>query len=140
MPTAKEVVMNYQRRPRTQELQTVPGSPRSLKQIQEVLSLADRPARPGRPLVTTDHEVIQRWAEQRGARPAITPGSSYHGELGVLRLELPGSGGVVLQPVTWDEWFDHFDSQGLSFLYVEQWADGSPSNFHRLEGAYRIRA
>ncbi|MFD0364856.1 hypothetical protein ACFQZZ_25745 [Nocardia sp. GCM10030253] len=129
--------MNYQRRPGTRNVHTAPGSSRSLKQAQEISSPADRPARPGRTLVTTNHDVIRRWAEQRGARPATMPGSAYNGRLGVLRLELPGYGGAVLQPVAWDEWFANFDLQGLSFRYQEQWADGSPSNFNRLEGVNR---
>ncbi|MFQ6331822.1 hypothetical protein ACLMAL_37685 [Nocardia sp. CWNU-33] len=130
--------MNYQRRPGTRNVHTAPDSSRLLKQAQEISSPTDRPARPGRALITTDHEVIRRWAERRGARPATMPGSAYNGHLGVLRLDFPGYGGAVLQPVDWDEWFADFDARGLSFLYQEQWADGSLSNFNRLEGVDRV--
>ncbi|WP_228000011.1 hypothetical protein [Nocardia australiensis] len=128
--------MNYQRRPDAWNGNAVSGSSRSL-QAQEIFSLDERPER-GRTLITTNHDVIRQWAEKRGAKPATTPGSEYNGVLGVLRFDFPGYGGAVLQPVDWDEWFATFDAQGLKFLYQEQWADGTPSNFNRLEGVDRV--
>src|SRR3954447_16253720 len=45
-------------------------SSKSIKYSQEVTSPDDDPERPGRSLVTTSHEVIRQWAEERGRRPA----------------------------------------------------------------------
>ena len=42
----------------------------SLKYSQEIRSKSDKPERPGRSLVPTDHEVIRQWAEARKAVPA----------------------------------------------------------------------
>src|SRR4051812_12171971 len=42
----------------------------SLKYSQEVTSTDDEPERSGRSLATTHHEVIRRWAEERGGQPA----------------------------------------------------------------------
>lgn len=100
---------------------------------QQITSPDQRPERPGRTLVTTDHAVIRSWAERRGAAPATMPGSVFDGALGALRFDFPGYGGAVLQPVDWEEWFATFDARQLNFLYQEQRPDGSPSNFNRLE-------
>jgi hypothetical protein len=35
--------------------------------------------------VTTDHEVIRRWAEARGARPARARGTGGQGDPGMAR-------------------------------------------------------
>jgi hypothetical protein len=129
--------MNYQRRPGTRTLHLAPGSSRSLKYAQEISSPEEQPER-GRTLATTNHEVIRQWAEKRGARPATMPGSEYNGRLAVLRFDFPGYGGAVLQPVDWDEWFATFDAERLILLYQEQRADGSTSNFNRLEGIDRM--
>ncbi|MFI9503938.1 hypothetical protein [Nocardia sp. NPDC052566] len=94
---------------------------------------ADAPHRTGRTLVTTNHDVIRRWAEQRGAHPATMPGSRYKGRMGVLRFDFPGYGGAVLQPVDWDEWLSTFDDRQLRFRYQ----DGGRTNFFRLERAAR---
>ncbi|TQM33020.1 hypothetical protein [Nocardia bhagyanarayanae] len=125
--------MDDQRRPATRTPYTGPGHSRSLQQAQEITSPTQRPDRAGRTLITRNHEVIRRWAEERGARPATMPGSEYNGRLGVLRFDFPGYGGAVLRQVGWDEWFETFDDRRLRFLYQEQRADGSPSNFNRLE-------
>ncbi|WP_067842929.1 hypothetical protein [Nocardia lijiangensis] len=125
--------MDDQRRPATRTPHAGPGHSRSLQQAQEITSPTQRPDRAGRTLVTRNHEVIRRWAEERGARPATMPGSEYNGRLNVLRFDFPGYGGAVLRPVGWDEWFETFDDRRFRFLYQEQRADGSPSNFNRLE-------
>lgn len=83
--------------------------------------------------VTRDHDVIRRWAEQRGARPATMPGSIHNGRMGVLRLDFPGYGGAVLQPVAWDDWLATFDARGLAFRFQERRRDGRRSNVFRLE-------
>ncbi|MFI2283435.1 hypothetical protein [Nocardia beijingensis] len=83
--------------------------------------------------VTRNHDVIRRWAAQRGARPATVPGSEQDGRLGVLRFDFPGYGGAVLRRVGWDEWFATFDARKLRFWYQERGTDDPPSNFNRLE-------
>lgn len=92
-------------------------------------------AAPGDTLVTTSHDIIRQWAENRGANPATTPGSEDNGNVGVLRLDFPHYGGAVLRRVEWADWFATFDARNLSFRYQEHRADGEPSNFFRLERA-----
>ncbi len=74
-------------------VRTGPGTSKSLKYSQEITSPDDDPERPGRSLVTTSHEVIRQWAEERDARPATVPGTEHDDHLGVLRFDFPGYGG-----------------------------------------------
>jgi hypothetical protein len=103
------------------------------KYEQHIDSPEEHEDRPGRSLVTTDHDVIRQWAEERGAKPATVPGSEYGGRPGRLLFDFPGYGGQDLQEVSWDDWFGTFDERELNFLYQEHKKDGAPSHFFRLE-------
>ena len=105
----------------------------SLKYSQEIRSTEDRPERAGRSLVTTDHEVIRRWASARKAVPATVPGTEHDGHLGVLRLNFPGYSGDRLVEVSWDDWFEAFDKRRLNFIFQEKQSGGKRSNFFQLE-------
>jgi hypothetical protein len=41
----------------------------------------------------TDHEEIRNWAEERGATPASVKGTGEDGEVGMIRLDVPGYSG-----------------------------------------------
>src|SRR5215213_9562425 len=69
------------------KVRTGPESSKSLKYSQEVTSTEDEPEREGRSLVTTHHEVIRQWAEERDGTPATVPGSEHEGRPGVLRID-----------------------------------------------------
>jgi hypothetical protein len=117
-------------------LRTGDNTSRSLEYSQEVTSPDDEPERPGRSLATTHHEVIKRWAEERGGTPATVDGTEHGDELGVLRFDFGGDNGN-LRTVSWEEWFSTFDSRRLNFIYQEQTSDGTQSNFFRLENPER---
>jgi hypothetical protein len=108
----------------------------SLKYSQEVTSPEEEPERAGRSLVTTHHEVIRQWAEERGGQPATVAGTEHGDHLGVLRLDFGGDSDD-LRHVSWDEWFDTFDARRLNFIYQEETSDGTQSNFFRLESPDR---
>lgn len=108
----------------------------SLKYSQEVTSVDDEPERPGRSLATTHHEVIRRWAEERGGRPASVVGTEHGDHLGVLRIVFDGAAGD-LREVGWDEWFETFDARRLNFVYQDETSDGTQSNFFILESPDR---
>lgn len=78
---------------------------------------------------TRDHEVIRRWVEHRGGRPAVVEGTQ------ILRVDFDdpdGSRDEHLRPVSWDEFFRVFDSRGLEFLYQERTHDGKISRFNKF--------
>ncbi len=82
---------------------------------------------------TTDHDEIRRWAEERGGKPARVKDTGGGDDPGILRLDFPGySGGDSLEEISWDEWFEKFDEQGLALVYQETTADGEQSNFNKL--------
>ena len=117
-------------------LRTGKDTSKSLKYSQEITSTEDEPERAGRSLATTHHEVIRRWAEDRGATPATVEGTEHGDHLGVLRFDF-GDGNDKLRRVSWEEWFRTFDDRQLNFLYQEETTDGRKSNFFRLESPNR---
>ena len=111
---------------------------RTLKYSQRISSPEERPSRPGRSLVTTDHRVIRQWAEARNAKPATVRGTEHDGRPGVLRFDFPGfQDDGRLRQISWDEWFETFDTRGLNFIYQETRTNGGQSNFFRLESPTR---
>jgi hypothetical protein len=107
------------------------------KYSQEITSPDEHEERPGRSLVTRNHDVIKQWAEARNATPATVPGTEHGDHLGVLRFDFPGYGGKDLEHVSWDEWFKTFDERNLNFIYQEHKSDGADSNFFRLDNPDR---
>ncbi|WP_205789267.1 hypothetical protein [Microbacterium sp. CPCC 204701] len=103
----------------------------------EAHDAAHAAAQSGQQHMTTDHDAIRQWAEDRHATPATLEGAEHDGHLDVLRFDF-GFGMVEaedeqLRGVGWDEWFRAFDEQGLSFVYQDRRPDGSSSNFFRFE-------
>ncbi|MGN9766700.1 hypothetical protein ACTMS2_16265 [Micromonospora sp. SD12] len=122
----------------TTGVRTGRSTSRSVRSSQLISSTADRPERPGRSLVTTNHEVIQRWARERGAKPATIAGTERAGRAGVLTFNMPGyRESSRIREITWGEWFRTFDERKLNLIYQEQLRDGRPSNFFRTESPDR---
>jgi hypothetical protein len=117
-------------------VRTGPGTSKSIEYSQEVTSPDDEPERPGRSLVTTDHDVIRQWAQARGGRPATVEGTEHEDGLGVLRIDFREPD-ANLREVSWEEWFATFDGRRLNFIYQEERSDGNQSTFFRLESPDR---
>src|SRR4051794_34810265 len=117
-------------------VRTVEQTSSSVQYSQEVTSLDDDPEREGRSLVTTSHEVIRRWAEERDGVPATVEGTEHGDHLGVLRFAFGGDLDRLKQ-VSWDEWFATFGASKLNVVYQEERKDGRQSNFFRLESPDR---
>ncbi|MGN9811094.1 hypothetical protein ACTMSW_17240 [Micromonospora sp. BQ11] len=110
----------------------------SVKYSQEIRSVDDEAERPGRSLVTTDHDVIRQWAEARKGVPCTVDGTEHDGHAGVLRFDFPAGGREDrLREISWEDWFDAFDRRRLNFIYQEERSDGKQSNFFRLESPDR---
>lgn len=82
---------------------------------------------------TTDHDTIRRWAQERDGRPATVRGTGDEGP-GVLRIWFPDAGdeGDDLEEISWEEFFEKFEEQGLQLLYQEETADGDVSRFAKF--------
>lgn len=82
---------------------------------------------------TTDHNEIKKWVGDRGGYPARVKGTNKEGGAGVLRIDYPGfAGEETLEPISWSEFFDGFESNKLAFLYQEESPDGAESRFSKL--------
>src|SRR6185436_7453572 len=87
-----------------------------------------RPSSDTRALITTDHELIRRWAARHSAEPA-TGEASVSGPETVkvndggagLRFNFPGAG--RFRPIAWAEWFEHFERHHLAFAFDEEVQD-----------------
>lgn len=83
--------------------------------------------------VTTDHDEIRQWVEERGGHPARVKDTESKNSPGLLRIDYPGfSGEGSLEKITWDEFFTGFDENNLAFLYQDETKDGKQSRFSKL--------
>ena len=83
--------------------------------------------------VTTDHQRIKEWAEERGGSPTRVKDTNKGNSAGVLRIDYPDySGKKTLEKITWEEFFEGFEKNNLAFLYREGTKDGKESSFSKL--------
>lgn len=85
-------------------------------------------------LSTIDHEVIQRWVQERHGRPAQVKPLSEHrpGQMsGLLRINF-GDDIAYLEDISWDNFFKTFDARRLIFLYQNDAEKGEQSTFYRI--------
>jgi hypothetical protein len=82
----------------------------------------------GQSVATRDHDIIRNWATRHSAEPATGettrsgPATIDVNDGGVgIRFNFPGVG--RFRPISWDEWFEHFDRYRLVFVYEEEVAD-----------------
>lgn len=69
---------------------------------------------------TTDHKVIQKWAEKHGGKPAAVRSTHDKNGTGIVRImfpDAPNSQHDALVEIGWDEFFDEFEQKKLALLY-----------------------
>ena len=74
---------------------------------------------------TTSHDEIRTWIDSRGGHPAVERGGKR------LRIDF-GSHEPNVRRITWDEFFRHFDSKNMQFVYQNAEPDGSTSRYYRV--------
>lgn len=62
--------------------------------------------------LTHDPAEVRRWAEARGARPAIS-------DDGFLQLAMPDHEYTAERRLSWEEFAGHFTAERLAFVYDE---------------------
>jgi len=83
--------------------------------------------------VLTDHDEIQKWAEQRKAKPSAVERTGEGDDVGIIRLDFPGySGEGSLREITWPEFFEKFEESQLALVVQDTTAEGEQSNFSKL--------
>jgi len=87
---------------------------------------------------TADRDEIRRWVEDHDGVPA-TVKTGDDDEVGVLRIDFPGGAGEDrLRHISWDDWFEKFEREGLAFLYQEHKASGEDSTFFKIVSRDRV--
>lgn len=82
---------------------------------------------------TTNHEEIKKWVEERKGKPSKVKGTGDKNDIGLLRIDFPGyTGSDTLEEISWDEFFEKFDKESLSFLYQDETKDGKESRFFKF--------
>lgn len=88
---------------------------------------------------TTDHDEIRHWAEERGGRPAAVESTGSADDPGILRIafpDRPAGDDDNLAEISWDEWFDAFETNRLALVYDP---DGE-SRFDKLVSRSNVEA
>jgi len=82
---------------------------------------------------TRDHAEIQRWVEEREGKPGMVRTSEDPNAPITLDVDFPGhSGEQTAETISWEEFFAHFDREGLVFAYKEDTASGERSYFCKV--------
>lgn len=81
--------------------------------------------------VTTDHQQIREWIENRHGVPAtVESTTSGKDDVGLLRVDFPaGSRDDALSTISWDDFFEKFEEKRLAFLHENKTAGGELSRF-----------
>ena len=83
--------------------------------------------------ITTDNEIIRKWAEEREGKPATVIGTGSKEDAGLLRIDFPGRRGeTTLKEITWDEFFEKFKEKNLALLYQDKTRAGKISRFNKI--------
>lgn len=84
--------------------------------------------------ISTDHETVRKWAEQRGGVPSMVKGTGEKG-VGIIRFDFPPLGTKEnLEHISWEEFFKIFESKDLALLYQEKTKEGEESRFNKFVG------
>lgn len=83
---------------------------------------------------TQDHHTIKNWVQERNGEPCVVADTANDNETGVLRISF-GQDDNGLEPISWDKFFEKFDSENLALLYQEENSDGSKSQFNKFISA-----
>jgi hypothetical protein len=83
--------------------------------------------------VTTDHDEIRRWVEERGGVPATVKSTGSSEDPGLLRIDFPDYGDESrLEEISWEKFFEKFEENDLAFLYQDKLKSGETSRFFKF--------
>ncbi|UPM44655.1 hypothetical protein [Halocatena salina] len=88
---------------------------------------------PGESQTTTDHQEIRQWVEERGDQPAYVE-STESGDSRLLRIDFPDQDDDegIPDDISWDEFFETFEENDLTFLYQDETSEGDTSYFNKF--------
>lgn len=77
---------------------------------------------------TTSHDIIKRWAEERGGTPSVVA-TTWDGSSGVLAIDFSEEDEQGLEEVSWAEFFRIFEEGDLEFVLE----DGDDGHFYTFD-------
>lgn len=83
-------------------------------------------------LTTTNHEKIKSWAEERGGFPVLIGGHDpkIHIYFNNQYSNVENAGnGLYIRKISWNEFFQKFETKKLVFYYQNETASGHLSNY-----------
>lgn len=87
---------------------------------------------------TNNHDEIRRWVEGHGGTPAVIRGSAD--PLPSLSIIWRNEGEAELEEISWDEFFDAFETGRLSFRYSPQAKSGDEDSAFNFVGRDTVTA
>jgi hypothetical protein len=69
---------------------------------------------------TTDHDIIRKWTEEHGGKPAAVDATHKGDDVGIIRIMFPSSSQSHhenLVEISWDEFFRQFEESKLALIY-----------------------
>ena len=94
---------------------------------------------------TIEHAEIRTWAERLGGTPQVFDNPAAGSDPVGIRIDFPGSRDDDFPPgpnrprnITWEEFFQIFDRQRLSFLYEDGQDAADRSSLYRFDRRSRI--
>lgn len=90
--------------------------------------------------ITTEPEVVIKWAEERGGKPARIKGTGNAEDPGMIRIDFPNFSGEDLEGISWEKWIDVFEQRNLALVYQEETKDGEKNNFNKLIDRDSVKA
>jgi hypothetical protein len=82
------------------------------------------------PNITTDHDLIRTWVEERGGQPTRA-GRVARKRGGTLQIRFDDER-EHWQTISWDDFFRQFDAEQLAFVYQEGAAHAGPPPVSKL--------
>jgi hypothetical protein len=89
---------------------------------------------------TTDHDEVRRWLEAHDGRPMVASGTveaDGSDGVGVLKIEFGEGHDESLVPLSWDEFFERFESAELALVHDDRMTGARAASAARFVGRHR---
>jgi hypothetical protein len=87
----------------------------------------------GETKVTTDHEEIRHWAQERNGRPVSVKRDPLNPNGSIIQIDfLYDKYDDNIHEISWNEFFDAFENDALALVYQTETEGGRLSRFGRI--------
>lgn len=87
----------------------------------------------GQTKVTTDHDEIRRWADERNGRPVSVKQDPLNPNGSTIQIDfLYDKYDDNIEAISWDAFFESFEHEALALVYQTETEGGRLSRFGRI--------